>query len=92
MQPIETFLPSCVVCRSPVPAARAHSRSRETCSAACALYWRQYHRYVLMQTRCPSCYHPSTPEERADFKRWRKSRGDLRDKVGRPPKKKVLTS
>lgn len=81
---IEFFVPSCVVCRSPVPPERAQGRSRDTCSETCAAIWKLYQEHVLANSRCPRCYHPSTPEERRDFHLWRIERGDLHERRGRP--------
>jgi hypothetical protein len=84
---MEDFVPSCVVCQTQVPPDRAHSiHQRNTCSPGCAAIMRRYHDHVLKEKRCPSCYHPSTPEERRDFIAWRKARGDVREHRGRPQK------
>ena len=82
---IENFVPSCVVCRQPVPSRRATGRSKDTCSPACQKVLRKFREYNLKRTRCPACYHPSTPSERQDFIAWRKARGDRREGRGRPP-------
>jgi hypothetical protein len=87
---IDKFVPSCVVCRNPVPAKRATGRSKDTCSPECNKVLRQYRKHVLVSTRCPACYHPSTPEERREFIQWRKWRGDRRERRGRPGKKPTL--
>ncbi len=84
---IENFVPSCIVCRNPVPLKRATGRAKDTCSPECQKVRQAYRRWVVRRTKCPNCYHPSTPEERADFLRWRKDRGMLREKGGRPPVK-----
>lgn len=81
---IERFVPSCVVCKSPVPRKRATGRSKDTCGPVCHKVLRMYRDYILRSGHCPACYHPSTPKERAEFIQWRKSRGDRRDKAGRP--------
>lgn len=84
---IENFVPSCIVCRKPVPAKRATGRSKDTCSAECHKVRQAYRKMVIRNSKCPNCYHPSTPEERRDFVRWRKDRGQIREKGGRPPVK-----
>lgn len=71
----------CVICKNQIPRERA---SKETCSRQCADTWRQHREEILARTRCPHCYHPSTPEERADFRQWRIERGTLRPQRGRP--------
>ena len=78
------FRPSCVICRNPVPEKRSHGRYRETCSPECLTTWRRFRAYIIASTRCPSCYHPSTPDEREDFRKWRRFRGELHSKSGRP--------
>jgi hypothetical protein len=83
-QGIENFAPRCVVCTKPVPAKRATSRSKDTCGPACHKVLRMYRQHVLRSSKCPACYHPSTPEERKEFQAWRKMRGDRRHSVGRP--------
>ena len=82
---IEKFVPSCVVCKQPVPKKRATGRSKDTCGPECHKVLRQYRKFVLESSHCPACYHPSTPEQRRDFIAWRKARGDRRHSVGRPP-------
>ncbi len=84
---IENFVPSCIVCRSPVPAKRATGRSKDTCSPECHKVRQAYRKWVIRKSKCPNCYHPSTPEERRDFLRWRKDRGQIREHGGRPPVK-----
>jgi len=86
---IEKFVPSCVVCKAPVPKKRATSRSKDTCSKECQAVLRAYRKFNIESRYCPSCYHPSTPEERKEFRLWRKHRGDLRERPGRPPVKKA---
>jgi hypothetical protein len=81
---IENFIPRCIVCTSPVPAKRATSRSKDTCGPECHKVLRAYRKHVLKSTKCPACYHPSTPAERKEFQNWRKARGDRRHSVGRP--------
>jgi len=81
---IENFVPRCVVCTNPVPAKRATGRSKDTCGPECHKVLRAYRQHVLKSTKCPACYHPSTPAERKEFIAWRKMRGDRRQSVGRP--------
>jgi len=81
---IEKLVLSCVICKGPVPARRASSRSKDTCGAACNQILRKFRKWKLESSHCPACYHPSTPEQRKEFIQWRKWRGDRRDKPGRP--------
>jgi hypothetical protein len=81
---IENFVPCCIVCGLPVPLSRARGRSKDTCSKACHSIRQAYRKHVLITSKCLACYHPSTPEEREDFRKWRRSRGDVQAK-GRPP-------
>jgi hypothetical protein len=78
------FVPSCVICREPVPEKRRHPKTVATCSEEHAAQLKQYNEDQVALTKCPHCYHPSTPEEREDFKNWRRSRGELHDRRGRP--------
>jgi hypothetical protein len=83
---IENFIPSCVVCRKPVPRKRATGRSKNTCSPECNTVLRKFRKHVVDSSYCPTCYHPSTPQERREMILWRKHRGDLREGRGRPPR------
>ena len=81
---IEKFIPRCIVCTNLVPSKRRTSRSKSTCSPACLTVLQMFRRHVLTSAKCIACYHPSTPEERIEFKAWRRARGELREKPGRP--------
>ncbi len=81
---IADFIPRCIVCTNEVPPRRRTSRNKETCSQECAKVLKDYKRWNLMRRFCPNCRHPSSPEERTDFLRWRKDRGMLRQKAGNP--------
>lgn len=83
---IEHFVPHCVVCTREVPAKRATSRMKETCGPECHKVFKAFKKNNIFRRRCPNCFHPSTPEERASYIKWRKDRGDLRAKQGRPKK------
>jgi hypothetical protein len=43
---------------------------------------------MIQKTKCIACLHPATPEEREDYKEWRKDRGHLRRTCGKPKGKK----
>lgn len=83
---IENLQLRCVICGEFVPAKRATSRSKFTCSPECRAVLLQFQKYQLQKKCCPACYHPSTPQEREEFKKWRKARGDVREKRGNPQK------
>jgi hypothetical protein len=83
---IENFVPRCIVCTEPVSLKRSRGRSKATCSPVCNDVLKRWRIYVVQTSRCPNCYHPSSPEERDLFRQWRKDRGDRRSKRGRPPK------
>lgn len=87
---IENFVPRCIVCTAPVPPSRARGRSKDTCSSLCHTVRQMYRKWVVQTSKCLACHHPSTPAERADFNEWRKLRGDLRRKSGRPAIEKSL--
>lgn len=82
---IENLTLRCVVCTNEVPKKRARGRSKDTCGTECNKILRDYRKWVIRSSHCPTCYHPSTPEERKLFLQWRKSRGDRREGRGRPP-------
>lgn len=81
------FHPKCAYCGMEIDAERMRRRKRTCCDEHTKLY-AQYKRYQQSMIRCPSCYRPSTPEQRKDFKAWRKSRGELLQAAfkGRPSK------
>jgi len=83
---IASLVLKCVICTGPVPRKRATGRSKDTCGPECQKILRKYRKHIIESSRCPACYHPSTPEERRDFITWRKARGDRRAKPGRPKK------
>jgi hypothetical protein len=73
-----------MVCGDPLNARRARAR-KETCEKPeCGVALRQFRRAVVESRKCPACYHPSSPEEREDFKRWRKDRGQMQRRRGNP--------
>jgi hypothetical protein len=80
---IENLVLRCTVCGGPLPASR---RSIGDHAGACHKVRVLHRRYMIQLSKCISCLHPSTPEQREEFKAWRKSRGDIREKGGRPKK------
>lgn len=82
----------CSICRMEVPEKRARGRSRATCGPECYAVLRKVIQNQLRQRKCPSCYHPSTPQEREDFMAWRKERGYRKSTAGRPKLKKSVDS
>jgi hypothetical protein len=77
---IENLTLVCTVCRGDLPNnRRAYGHHAGDCHKIATLH----RRYVLRLTRCISCLHPATPAERADFKAWRRSRGELNERSGR---------
>jgi hypothetical protein len=79
---LEHFRPKCAYCGGEIDADRARKRKR-TCSDEHTRLFAQFRRYLWSMTRCPSCYRPSTPEERKEYKQWRAHRGDVLKSVGR---------
>lgn len=89
---LQAFLPRCMVCGDPIPERRARAR-KETCGKpACGIALKQWRRAVLESKKCPACYHPSTPEEREDFRQWRRERGQIQRRAGNPHGKKPKTA
>ena len=72
----------CILDSKPISEARV-ARRAVTCSAECARRLATLRREMVEARRCHYCHHPSTPEERKDFARWRRERGQLKS-VGRP--------
>lgn len=83
---IENFVPHCIVCTQPVSLKRARGRSKDTCSPECHAVRQMYRKWVMQTSKCLACLHPSTPQERQEFRDWRRFRGDLRRTKGRPKK------
>jgi hypothetical protein len=73
----------CVICGNPLPEKRARAR-KDTCSSECQVVRKAFNKHNVLRRHCPNCYHPSTPQERAEFRQWRKDRGDRRSVRGRP--------
>jgi hypothetical protein len=63
----------CVVDGVEVPADRKKRRSI-TCSDACATIRNNYLRDRKELRKCKYCGNPSTPEERDEFRAWRRER------------------
>lgn len=77
----------CVICTRPLPEDRI-AKGAITCRPAekdCAKIHKMARRARRDMRSCRHCYRPSTPEQRADFKRWMRERGMV--KRGRPAKK-----
>ena len=63
----------CSVCTRPIPAPRCY-RNTQTCSEGCKDKLDAKRERQRAQKRCAACLHPSTPEERQDFRLWRADR------------------
>lgn len=74
--PVETL--RCVVCTEPIPRERALRKS-VTCSEQHAELLYRSRRVMRDQTRCRLCNRPTTPEEIASYRAWRRAtEGELR--------------
>jgi hypothetical protein len=80
---IENLVLRCVICGEALPPSR---RTIGDHTGACHKVRVMYRRYCISLTKCITCLHPSTPEQRKEFNEWRKSRGDLRSGPGKPRK------
>jgi hypothetical protein len=69
---------NCQVCRGLIPSATA-KKLGVVCGIACRNELRRYRFQILQNQKCPHCYHPSTPEEREEFRQWRASRGPMQE-------------
>jgi hypothetical protein len=67
----------CVVCKHPIPGFRAR-RQTATCSEKCKNKLDVIRERQRAAKKCPACLHPSTPEEREEYRIWRAERGDIR--------------
>jgi hypothetical protein len=77
---IENLTLRCVICGEALPSSR---RTIGDHAGACHKVRVLYRRFIIQLTKCISCLHPATPEEREEFKRWRHERGDLRGRGSR---------
>lgn len=84
VEELESLALKCTVCGGDIPPERARRRNYSTCSKEHGDILRQRNKHLLRRRRCNSCLAPYTEKQRAEFKRWRKSTGQLREKAGRP--------
>jgi hypothetical protein len=83
---IQTF---CTVDKKPIPPERAARRSN-TCDNLCQRKLKAHRRAVQDAKKCRHCSRPSTPEERLNYQRWRRSQPEyVAKKRGRKPKNKL---
>lgn len=80
---IEKLVLRCTVCAEPLPDSR---RAVGDHAGACHKVRVLHRRYSIQRRKCISCLHPATPAEREAFKQWRRERGDIRARGGRPKK------
>ena len=66
---LNSFTRHCVVCTKPIPDKAR--RDVVTCSKECVKIRRKVMIAMLDAVRCKYCQRPSTPEERARYRRWR---------------------
>jgi len=76
---------SCCICTKPVLLDRAR-RKGVTCSKECFKELRAKRRKMVDRRACRHCGYPSTPQERADFQKWRRAQPDYYKKPGRKKK------
>lgn len=67
----------CVICRKQIDPKRA-TRPTATCSEVCKNRLDTIKANQRKARKCPHCLHPSTPEEREQFRLWRADRGEVR--------------
>lgn len=73
----------CQVCRKEIP-NRPNVTWAETCSRDCRNEMRRFRWAILKMQKCPHCYHPSTPAEWEDYRRWRANKGSIRAQIQIP--------
>lgn len=61
----------CVVCQKPIPKTRRWDAF--TCSKECTKARNKFGLSHRDAVQCRYCYHPSSPEERRRYLRWRKA-------------------
>ncbi len=66
----EGFQLRCIMCPNFIPADRP--KRAVTCSKECSQARKDYGRALQDRTECRYCERPSTPLERARYKRWRR--------------------
>lgn len=59
----------CIMCTEEIPTERRSDSV--TCSVGCSRERERFTRSRIDQTKCRYCNHPSTPEERQRYSRWR---------------------
>ena len=67
----------CAICTRAIPEARA-MRQTATCSEKCKDRLDTIRANQRRNRKCTHCLHPSTPHERALFRKWREANGDLK--------------
>lgn len=67
----------CQICTQPIPEKRK-TRATSVCSEKCKNKLDGIRARQRATRKCHACLHPSTPEERAEFRQWRANRGDLK--------------
>lgn len=82
---IESLILRCMICGEALPNSR---RAIGDHAGACHKVRVLHRRYMVNLTKCIACLHPATAEEREEYRRWRKHRGDTGERPGR--QKKVL--
>jgi predicted nucleic acid-binding Zn ribbon protein len=87
---LEQIAPKCCVCGEPISEDR-QKRRKTTCSDNHSKVHQQYRRHLWSKTRCASCYRPSTPQERKEFRSWRQSEGFVMQTIVRGRPKKTRT-
>lgn len=68
----------CQVCRGVIQ-CRPNIAWVEVCSTGCRNTMRRYRFQILQNQKCPHCYHPSSEEEREQFRQWRAGRGPMQE-------------
>lgn len=69
----------CQVCGEQIAPERAKKRSNTCANKECINALRRFRLNILQMGKCPHCYHPSTPEEWAEFRAWRQWKANQSD-------------
>lgn len=68
----------CTICGGEIAEPR-RQRQTATCSEVCKNRLDLVRGAQRAKRKCPKCLHPSSPQERELFRRWRASRGDVKE-------------
>jgi hypothetical protein len=69
----------CQVCGQIIPDEKTRRRSNTCGTKECVNALRRFRAALSNAGKCPSCYHPSTPEEWERYRKWRRWEANQND-------------